>query len=271
MKYSTKACKLVNAVTKINFKNLIIVFIAGTSVQVYAQGSHNWSGAYVGGALSLVKGRATTNTSTTGPFTGSYFTSPDPTQISEVIGGDLKKTGVDVGGFAGFGQQFGNLYLGLEGGVSTLGLNDSRSRGAVYISNSAGKFENRIKVKTNVQAMLRTRLGWTQERWIAYVSGGLAATYIKINAKFTDNFLGAGAYGQSRNSQAKLGWTIGFGGEYALNKQWSLRGDYAFVDYGRIKASMDVKNPAFPTFGNEMTSSVKLRAQIISLGFVYRY
>lgn len=242
-----------------------------TCIQAQASPSHSWSGAYLGGNIGVAAGRATTESSTSDGFPGSYFTHPDPEQIAGEANGSSSKSSLAAGLFGGYGQQFGNLYLGVEASVSSLSFDESYSSGAVYLSNPDGTFTNKLSVTADWQAMLRTRLGWAQDRWLAYVTGGVAASQIELDASFSDNFLGVGAAGRDANKETKLGWVAGLGGEYALSRDWTIRGEYLYVDYGRVSTSAVISNPAFPTFGNVLKSSVDLSVQTLTIGMSYQF
>lgn len=233
--------------------------------------SRDWSGAYFGGSLGAAEGRADAEASTTDGFTGSYFTSPDPQQIAGEADGTLSQSSLSGGLFGGFGQQFGNLYVGVEASAQSLSFDEKRTSGATYLSNSDGVFTQELSVKADWQATLRGRLGWAQDRWLAYVTGGAAVAQVRVDASFRDNFLGVGAAGGGSNKDTKLGWVAGLGGEYALSDRWTLRGEYLYADYGKVDTSYAVANPAFPTFGNRMKSSAELKTQSLSLGMAYRF
>ena len=70
---------------------------------------------------------------------------------------------------------------------------------------------------------LRPKLGWAQDNWLGYVTGGAAATQVKFDVLHTDNDFSG--YSKASKERFVMGWSIGFGGEYALDKNWSLRGD----------------------------------------------
>jgi outer membrane immunogenic protein len=81
---------------------------------------------------------------------------------------------------------------------------------------------------------LRGRLGFVPtERLLIYATGGLAYGEVKTNISnsevFSDGvsrlFLGA-------NTDVRVGWTAGAGLEYAFTSNWTLRGEYLYVDLG---------------------------------------
>ncbi len=72
----------------------------------------------------------------------------------------------------------------------------------------------------NYFGTVRGRIGFAAERFLVYATGGLA--------------YGEGEYqvfGLS-NSQTSYGWTLGAGAEYALDRNWSARAEYLYVDLG---------------------------------------
>lgn len=231
----------------------------------------DWSGAYLGFGIGVAQGTAKAEVQTQDGFPGTYFTPPDPEQINAVTATTLTGRGLSGALFAGYGQQRDNLYFGLEASASSLDFDASDTSGAVYLSNATGAFRNRMSVSADWQATLRGRLGWAEERWLTYVTGGVAFTQVRLDAQFRDNFLGVGATGSGSEKQTRTGWVVGAGGEYALSDAWRLRGEYLYADYGRIEASAVVTNPAFPLFANEMDSSVDFRTQSLTLGLSYQF
>lgn len=79
---------------------------------------------------------------------------------------------------------------------------------------SAGSFS------VNYFGTVRGRVGFAADRFLVYATGGLA--------------YGEGQYqvfGLS-NTQTSYGWTLGAGAEYALDRNWSARAEYLYVDLG---------------------------------------
>lgn len=225
----------------------------------------------MGGTAGWVDARAKTRASTSDGFVGSYFTSPDPEQIAGEARGGVSQSSMAIGGFGGVGQQFGNLYVGVEASVNSMRFDETRSSGAVYLSNAAGTFVNTVSVKTHGQATLRARLGWIHDRFLTYVTGGVAAARVKMDASFSDNFLGTGASGRDTNKETRLGWVVGLGSEYALSDRWTIRADYLYADYGKIDTSAVITNPVFPALSNHLDNSIDLKTRMFSVGLSYRF
>src|SRR5262245_36437323 len=60
------------------------------------------------------------------------------------------------------------------------------------------------------------------DRWLLYVTGGLAAARVEATVDFT----GIGSFSDTKT---RWGWTVGAGTEYALGARWSVKFDYLYV------------------------------------------
>lgn len=99
---------------------------------------------------------------------------------------------------------------------------------------------------------LTARLGYATDRTLFYVKGGAAL----LDADFKANYVGqncttiTGAWScynrvtthapstfNYDHSDALMGWTIGAGAEYALNRSWSVKAEYQHFDFGSMTYS----------------------------------
>jgi outer membrane immunogenic protein len=248
-----------------------ISLLALTSI-AYAESSkhHDWSGPYIGGSLGMLHGKASYDASTMDDFADSYFTSPDAEQISEEANKTTSQSRLSAGLFGGYGHQYDNVYIGVEASINSLNIDDSSTSGNAYLSQPTSSFTNQISIKADWQATLRARLGWTSEQWMTYITGGLAASKIRITGRYTDTF-SENAYGYHSEQETTLGWTLGVGSEYALNDNWIIRGEYLYTDYGDVDTKSVVRNPGFSNLANDLKSSAELKTHIISVGISYRF
>jgi len=108
-------------------------------------------------------------------------------------GGWLKDDGVSrngglIGGTLGYNAQTAGPWVwGLEGDIG-------------YFSQSDQKY----------LATVRGRIGYATDRWLPYLTGGLAV--------------------MSDDGSARAGWTIGAGLEYAVLRNTSIKLEYLYVD-----------------------------------------
>ncbi|MEQ9607409.1 MAG: outer membrane beta-barrel protein [Kiloniellaceae bacterium] len=232
-------------------------------------GTADWSGFYIGAGAGAVLGQS--NTSATTEETGtSYFTDTDFAQLGTAGHGSMRR-GKPTGGLeVGYVRQFGQFFVGLEASANTLFLDQSRTGGDNYLTQPAEAFTLRQRVKADWQATLRPRVGWAQDNWLAYVTAGVAVSEVTLDVDFSDTF-NAGARGNSSNTEIVPGFTAGFGGEYALNENWSLRASYLYVDFGKVETSTRVTNASFPALSDSIESSADLRTHTFLIGVTYRF
>jgi outer membrane immunogenic protein len=83
--------------------------------------------------------------------------------------------------------------------------------------------------KSDWQGSARGRVGWAFNQILLYATGGWAFAHI-TNTYDTTAFGG----GFASISGTRSGWTVGGGAEYALNKNWSLRAEYRYSDFGNV-------------------------------------
>lgn len=251
---------------------LMLCLIMGAPVHAQTPASRDWSGFYAGCSVGGAKGSADTETTTTfGEFgSNSYFNPPDAVQIADAGDGSLSEQRLSGGIFGGFWKQYGAVLVGIEASANSLFIEDSRSQTVTYITAPAAQFTLRQTVKADWQGTLRLRLGYAHANWLAYVTGGAAMTRVKLETSFSDNYF-LGASGQGYNSELKVGWTLGAGGEYALSERWNIRVDYLYADFGSLEAQSVVTNPSFSPNSDTLTHSANLKTQMITIGLVYRF
>jgi len=135
-----------------------------------------------------------------------------------------------AGGQAGYNWQFGNGFvLGIEADLQ--GSNISSPTFSV-----------------DYFGTVRARAGFGIDQFLLYGTAGFA--------------YGRGSYelfGLS-NSQTQTGWTVGGGGEYAFNNNWSVKAEYLYVDLG---------SETFATFAGPL--EIGSTSNILRAGVNYRF
>jgi outer membrane immunogenic protein len=129
-------------------------------------------------------------------------------------------------------------------------------------------------VSTDWLFTARPRLGYAfNDNLLLYVTGGLAMTDLKYNATYSDQF---GSISAGAISGPRTGWTIGAGLEYALLRNWSVKLEYLYTDFGTGSTS-GVPNATFNATcvagtgcANPFTDKADLKTNIVRLGLNYK-
>ena len=169
-----------------------------------------------------------------------------------------------IGGVqAGYNSQFSNVVVGLEGDINSFRLQDSASSGPYVFPSSGTIGDTETTMDAQWLATLRGRIGFTYDSLLIYATAGVANANLKYTQ--TTNNLTTGAF-ESVTFTNQLGWTVGVGGEWALDKNWSVKAEYLYLDFGSTSAPGFFSNaPGFPN-----NHSADLTTDIARLGINYR-
>jgi len=156
--------------------------------------------------------------------------------------GDLDLSGGVIGGTAGFNWQMNQVVFGIEGDVDWSGVSGTTSTLC-----PAG-----CTTRNDWLGTVRGRLGYAFDRFLPYVTGGLAVGDIRAT---TPGFAGA--------SQNNLGWTVGLGVEAAIAGNWSAKAEYLHVDLSNFNCGFSC--------GLVAPDNVSLREDLVRGGVNYRF
>jgi outer membrane immunogenic protein len=74
-----------------------------------------------------------------------------------------------------------------------------------------------------------------------------------------------------------IGWTLGGGAEWALNRHWTLRAEYLYLNFGNVTANASVSDNVnvYPsnsaTYTSNLATTGNLTAHIARAGVNYRF
>lgn len=171
---------------------------------VVVESGYNWSGVYIGAQVGYAWADASVDYSEYPD--GQYAWAPDP-------------DGLLGGVYAGANWQLSNgVVFGAE---TEFNINDG-SDNAIYINNYVPTYPGNydMDVRLDWSGSTRLRLGYAMDRWMGFVTGGVA--YAGYEADL---------YSVANGDGTLLGWTIGGGAEYALTDNWRVRLSYLYTDY----------------------------------------
>jgi opacity protein-like surface antigen/uncharacterized protein YhjY with autotransporter beta-barrel domain len=211
-------------------------------------GPTDWTGFYVGGFAGAAVGR-----------TGIGFVGADPTTSGAkpyVFGG---LAGIELG----YNRQINNWVFGVEGDVGAANVRGGGTAGTSDGINPliGGFFAGQvfspalftIQDKTNWMATATGRVGYAWNRTLFYVKGGAAFEDSSLSAACIYGPTGSsggtlacltpgrvnpavgpfpGVAGFSTPYYTRVGWTLGYGTEFDLGRNWSAKTEYDYISFG---------------------------------------
>jgi outer membrane immunogenic protein len=156
--------------------------------------------------------------------------------------GSFDISGGLVGGTIGYNFQAGPAVWGIEGDLDWTNI-----KGTTNTLCPLG-----CETSNTWLGTVRGRLGYGGNRWMPYVTGGVAFGDIRAS---TPGFAGT--------STSKAGWTAGGGVEFALVGNWTAKAEYLYVDLGNTNCGLNC--------GVATTDNVSFTSNIFRGGINYRF
>ena len=148
-----------------------------------------------------------------------------------------------VGGTVGYNYQMGQTVLGIEGDIDWSNIKGSSAPASCPLG---------CETKNTWLGTVRGRLGYSFDRFLPYVTGGVAFCDIKASTP-----------GVAGNSATNTGWTAGAGVEYAFTNNLSAKVEYLYVDLGDFNCGISC--------GASATDNVSFNANIVRGGLNYKF
>ena len=232
----------------------------------------SWTGFYLGVNAGYAWGDSNASSSFSCPAgAGCNFTNPiNLAAFGSAASGDLSADGFTGGVQAGYNWQSGSAVLGVELDFNAFGINGSRGGAGPIPAVVAGNFASSASVDTDWLFTARARLGWTiSPNLLLYATGGLAVTDVQVSNSFSSTPGGVVVTGASSRSDTLTGYAVGGGLEWAMNRNWSFKAEYLFVDFGSVSTTATV--PVAGLNPNALATSVDLSAHIARVGINYKF
>jgi outer membrane immunogenic protein len=257
-------------------KCLILVYavLIGSSTFVWADdvstNRYNWSGPYVG--LNGGWAKAASKSSTTGVFSPNgtapaYLWEMDRLAFN-TAGNPALRSDNFVGGIqGGYNRQFGRFVLGGEIDLNSMNINNGEAATTGLPSWPGSRVTFRSSINTDWLMTVRPRIGYAFQNWLFYATGGLAITKMKSKWAYWDS---RGLGESDSASKVKPALILGGGVEVGLWKNWSIKGEYLYADFGKVSGS-----GVCPSFGIIQSSpfhhKTDLKTHIVRAGLNYRF
>jgi outer membrane immunogenic protein len=230
-----------------------------------ANPAYNWSGFYLGLNAGSAWGRFETTTTPA----GNYLIPPDYALVAAAGTGSMSGSGFTGGIQAGYNWQTSNIVYGLEVDFGAFSIDAKRQvTGSFPGGFLAGQFTITNSADADWLFTARGRYGWVFSNVLAYVTGGLAVTQITTANTYSDTGFGFTANGNA--SATRLGWTLGGGLEWALGKNWTIKTEYLYLDFGKVDATGSI-NPGGWAYTQAINTSVDLTAHIARAGVNFKF
>jgi outer membrane immunogenic protein len=206
----------------------------------------NWSGFYIGGNAGGGWAQTRSDFSVGG--------APAFAAASNVLSGVLG------GGQLGFNVQNGAGVFGVEADFQFAGLKGTVDAPPCPAAVCGVATSASYSQKMPWFGTVRGRFGFAQGTWLAYVTGGYAYARLNTEAVATAGPLTASA----TRSEVRSGWTVGAGTELALDRQWSVKMEYLYLDFASKDGTWDIA-------GLAINDRSRIYGNVVRAGLNYRF
>jgi len=235
-----------------------------------------WEGYYVGVNAGYSWGTADFSSAMTCPDNNCAFTDPDLFASVAALGAGSKDSDGFTGGVqVGLNAQSGTIVYGVETDFNALDLDASQTNSGLLVNGVGQTATVTSSVSADWMMTVRARLGVAVSPTVlAYATAGAAFAKFDVATSYADDGVGAPATinGAASSSEYTLGYTVGGGVEWAMSKNWSLKGEYLYADFGKVETTAHVAPPAF--FGlsdNQLNTSADVTTHLGRVGLNYKF
>jgi outer membrane immunogenic protein len=210
---------------------------------------YNWTGFYVG--VNVGYGLADQSTDNLTPFGGFDEGAP--------VRANLAPKGFVGGGQAGYNWQAGWAVLGIEAEAGYLGMRKEVTA-----------IDDFTRAEYGWYGVLAGRAGVALDRTLLYAKFGGAWARIKNTASDLD----AGVFDPldfSSISKTHFGWAVGAGIEHAFLPNWSLKGEYLYLGFDKVRSFNATPGEAFEHRNEVHTAKIGLNYKFGGTAVVARY
>jgi len=127
----------------------------------------------------------------------------------------------------GYMYQFPNYFVSGIEADATFNTNqkDTLSCNSNFNHNVYDRFTFKNRMQSSIKGRVGRAVNWNKKILLPYLTAG--ASFVNVGLTYQNE---GGDYYFKNTTQA--GWLIGAGIEWAFGKNWSLRAEYGYIDYG---------------------------------------
>jgi outer membrane immunogenic protein len=204
---------------------------------------------------------------------------PDPSAVNGTAvaasgSGKVVSRGLTGGVQAGYSWQSGRIVYGGEADFAALDFDETATASGAFPFPFLGtQYSVTNKTTLNWVSTLRARLGVTvTPQVLLYATGGAAFARIRFSSTYSDDAIDPtfpGGSGSGSTNSVKTGWVGGGGAQWALDRQWSMKAEYLYADFGSVSVGVPVTNT--PNFAQTMSATSSVSMHLMRIGFDYRF
>lgn len=215
-----------------------------------------YAGALTGGGHSSFKNRTYAQ--------GGSELSPVQSHAVNVSGDQRLNPGAYIAGIgAGYNWQHGVFVFGVDTDFQSLSINDSEYTDAVLYPAGTNQFVLTTYGSANWLFTLRPKIGLATSKGLLYTTAGLGLTFLQSDFLFVSD---SGATSTKRVRRFEPGFVLGAGFETGLTRNFSMKLEYLFTDFGKATArDMNGNIAADQIFRNTST----LKQNLVRIGVNY--
>lgn len=214
----------------------------------------SWSGFYAGGQIGGSWGD--------GSFARDVQAVKNlrPAKYGDARISDVKKKSIDDGDFiggvyTGYNWQFtNNMVAGFDVDFTWLDNTSKSNKNIPFGKSRIDGYHN--KIEQDWMTAVRARLGYSYERFLPYVAGGVAFTDVEYKHRYFGDVTDISFDERSSASKTLTGYTLGAGLDYVMTNHIILRAEYRYTDFGDKDFVLDGEKRNVETKSNDVRFGV---------------
>jgi outer membrane immunogenic protein len=150
---------------------------------------------------------------------------------------DIGFSGGTFGGTLGAQIQMAHVVLGIESDIDWANVKGSATVAPSIFSVPLGSTFN-ASTSINTITTARARVGYAQDNWLYYVTGGAAILGAKTDlTTVTGPVCGSAGFPNCSGTSHRLGAALGLGVEYGITPNWSVKAEYLYIAAASLEIS----------------------------------
>lgn len=221
-----------------------------------SESAFDWAGPYVGINLGYGWG-------------GSNFVDSDYNGVGifPTVRWDTSSDGFLAGINAGYNWRRDRVVFGLEGEIGHMNLSGGKMQPGV--DPFGVPYDASGTVDKGWYGGLSARLGYAWDRTLVYAKAGVVYSGAKLG--FVDTCTVAPCGNSTANASKRAGWgyQLGAGVEHALSNRWTVKAEYAYLDFGHVSIRGRGVGGGFD--GDPFNTRADLSVHTVKIGLNYKF